>query len=340
MTAEPSEISLRELRPADVAGLCRLLGSVFDAEYAKQGIDMAGARRQYALVAWANLILRPLGLDFFQVVVARRDDAVIGTLASFPVEPGLWYQGFGAVDESCRGAGVYKQLIRVALEAVARRGGRVGGGEIEVSNRGALRPYHEVFGCDVLPAARIYLVPTERAAIPSPSAALAMTPVRRLDAVPDAAAVQARFRGGFLLENEIDRGFVGTALRWLLPPITARSFLVGGRERPAAFVRVRTHWPAKIRAFDVVHCYGELPAPGTVRDVLLTVIGRHADGGAPPIRVYCHEGDAVEQACLALGFQLFAEVFPVRTDVAAALERTDDRGRLQPGLAGREEAIS
>lgn len=337
--AEP--IVVRDLRPRDVDSLCTLLTASFRREYEEQGLDVWGFRRHYRLVAWANLVLAPLGLDFFQVVVAVAGRRVVGTMGSFPADRGAWYQGFGAVDPELRRRGVYKRVIRRSLERIAARGARWGGGEIRCDNAGALRPYRDVFGTEVLPVQRVYLAPADPAAVSAPASPAPAAPAmavraatdRDLDRLPAAAAVRRRFRGGFLVERETRRGLAACLLRWLLPPITVRSYLVGGPGEPPLFARARTHWPAMIVALDAV----EVPpgwAPERVRDALLALLGRLARRGRPPLRIYVGEGDDVlAAACEGLGFSLLASLYPIRTDVARALAATDRAGERLPAPA-------
>ncbi len=327
-------IVVRDLAPGDVDSLCNLLTTSFRKEYEEQGLDVWGFRRHYRLVAWANLLLAPLHLDFFQVSVAVEGDRVLGTLASFRADRGAWYQGFGAVDPSLRRRGVYKRLIRRTLERVAARGGKVGGGEIRIDNQGALRPYRDVFRCSVLPEARLYMAEPSAAAIPPPAKVVRWRRLHRaeLDTLACAPAIWARFQGGFLVERELDRGLVGSLLRWLLPPLTVRSYAITEGSRLLAFARVRTHWPARIQALDAVYFCPDLPSE-VARDALLTLLGAVRKKTRLMIRVYVRETDALLEAiCRELGFRLLSPVYPIRTDVAAALAATDELG--QP----REEA--
>ncbi len=318
---------VRALAPGDVESLCKLLTESFRREYEEQGLDVWGFRRHYRLVAWANRVLVPLGLDFFQVSVAVDGRDVKGTLASFRADAGAWYQGFGAVAPELRGRGVYKRLIRRTLEQVAARGGRVGGGEIRIDNQGALRPYRDAFGTEVLPLLNLFLAKPE--AIPEPAVPVALKPISaaELDRLPEAPRLRARFRGGFLVERELRRGLVSAVVRWLLPPLTVASYALVEEGRLAAFARVRTHWPGRIRALDVVYFAPEM-SHQRARDALLTVLARYKRKTPLMLRVYVEQGDArLEAICRELGFRLLAAVYPIRTDVAAALARTDAQGR-------------
>ncbi len=322
---------VRALRPGDVDSLCRLLTESFRREYEEQGLDVLGFRSHYRLLAWANLVLTPLGLDFFQVSVAVDGRRVVGTLASFRADRGAWYQGFGAVDPALRGRGLYKRLIRRTLEQVAARGGRIGGGEIRIDNQGALRPYRDAFGTTVLPQRSLYLARPE--AIPEPGAPVALAPISAadFDHLPEATALREKFRGGFLVERELRRGLLSAAARWLLPPLTVASYALVEGGRLAAFLRVRTHWPAKIRALDVVYFAPELPRERS-RDALLTILARYKGKTKLMLRVYVEQGDErLEAICREAGFRLLAPVYPIRTDVAAALARTDAQGQPVAG---------
>jgi len=331
--AEEGEILVRGLMPRDVPGLCTLLAASFEKEYAEQGLDVWGFRRHYQLIAWANLLLTPLHLDFFQVSVALLVSAgterIVGTLASFRAGPRLWYQGFGAVDPAVRRRGMYKRLIRHTLERVAARGGRVGGGEIRTDNPGALRPYRDVFGCQVLPAQAVYMVPTDAlpAAPPSPPPPLRRLRQRDFDRLPQAPELCRRFRGGFLLEREAERGFLVSLLRAWLPPLTARSWALWEEGKLLACVRVRTHWPARIRALDLVWFAPELD-PARARPVLLTVLAGLRGTTSMPVRIYVGGEDRrLETLCGELGFSYLASLHSIRTDVAAALAATDADGQ-------------
>lgn len=321
-------LEVRFLRPADVPSLCTLLTASFREEYERQGLDVWGFRRQYRLVAWLNRFLAPLRLDFFQVVVAVLDGRVVGTMASFPVERGRWYQGFGAVDPAVRRRGIYKWVIRRSLEGIARRGARVGGGEIRIDNLGALVPYRDVFGTEVIPPRTLYLVPPGAAPrSPAPPVPLAPVGDRDLDRLPSAAAFRARFRGGFLLEGRACRGLVRCLLGRCLPPITARTLAwrEGGAVRGLA--RVRTHWPARIVAVDALWLAPEMEEDGA-RRFLAALLARLAPTTRLPLRVYAAaEDEVLHRACRELGIAPWTEVYPIRTDVALALARTDGQGR-------------
>lgn len=326
------EFVVRFLKPRDVRSLCELLTGSFRKEYEEQGLDVWGFERQYRLVAWANRLLTPLGLDFFQVVVAVAGERVVGTMASFPVDRQRWYQGFGAVDRRFRGRGLYKHVIRKSLEGIARRGAHWGGGEIRIDNYGALVPYRDTFGTEVLPVKRLYLV---RAAPPplaeSERVVLDALKTHHLDALPFAEAFRRRMEGGFLVERELDRTLPGCIVRWWLPPITAQSFALrdpGPGGRIVALARVRTHWPAKIQAVDAVHFEPDLE-PQRAERFLRTLLSLLEPGDGPPIRFYAGEDDELLRSiCDGLAFDPWTDVYPIRTDVARALTRTDERGRV------------
>lgn len=329
--AVTEDVVVRFLKPRDVTSLCKLLTGSFRKEYEEQGLDVWGFERQYRLVAWANRILTPLHLDFFQVVVAVSGDRVVGTMASFPVDRFRWYQGFGAVDPDFRGRGLYKRVIRKSLEGVARRGGRWGGGEIRIDNYGALVPYRDRFGTDVMPIQRLYLV--RRAPEPLPDAervVLDALKTHHLDSLPFAESFRRRMEGGFLVERELDRTLPGCVVRRQLPPITAQSYALrdeGDGRRIVALARVRTHWPAKIRAVDAVHFEPDLE-PDRARRFIRTLLSLLEPGQGPPIRIYAGETDTLLRSiCDELGFDAWTDVYPIRTDVARALALTDERGR-------------
>ncbi len=331
------DLVVRFLKPGDVRSLCELLTGSFRQEYEEQGLDVWGFERQYRLVAWANRILTPLGLDFFQVVVAVAGDRVVATMASFPVDRERWYQGFGAVDPELRGRGLYKHVIRRSIEGIARRGARWGGGEIRIDNYGALVPYRDTFGTEVMPVRRLYLV---RQALPplaeSDRVVLDALKTHHLDALPFAEAFRRRMEGGFLLERDLDRTLPGCIVRWWLPPITAQSYALrdaGPGGRIVALARVRTHWPAKIQAVDAVHFEPDLDRQRAELFVrtLLSVLG---PGQGPPIRIYAGEDDALLRSiCDGLKLDPWTDVHPIRTDVARALAMTDERGRALEGTS-------
>ena len=88
---------------------------------------------------------------------------LVGTLTSFPVDNGgVWYHGFGAVDPTLRRQGVFKRVIRFALEDIARRGAKLVGGEIRTTNEGSLRTYRDNFGAEILPEKGLWLLPPGR----------------------------------------------------------------------------------------------------------------------------------------------------------------------------------
>ena len=327
MTRDPT---LRFLKPRDVKSLCELLTGSFREEYEEQGLDVWGFERQYRLVAWANRVLTPLNLDFFQVVVAVSDGRVVGTMGSFPVDRKRWYQGFGAIHPDFRGQGLYKRVIRKSIEGIARRGARWGGGEIRVDNYGALVPYRDHFGTEVLPVQRLYLVREMEPLPSSERVVLDALKTHHLDALPFADDFRRRIQGGFLLERELERSLVGCALRWRLPPITAASYALHDEtraDRVVALARVRTHWPAKIRAVDAVHFEPELE-PDRARRFLHTLLTWLGPGQGPPIRIYAGERDTLlRSTCEGLGFEAWTDVIPIRTDVERALELTDELGR-------------
>lgn len=325
------DLTVRFLQPRDVKSLCGLLTSSFRQEYEEQGLDVWGFERQYRLVAWANRILTPLGLDFFQVVVAVAGGRVVGTMASFPVDRERWYQGFGAVDPDFRGRGLYKHVIRKSIEGIARRGARWGGGEIRVDNHGALVPYRDHFGTEVLPVRRLYLVRrTPEPLGEDERVVLDALKTHHLDALPFAQDFRRRMEGGFLVERELDRTLPGCVVRWRLPPITAQSFALrddGPGGRIAALARVRTHWPGKIQAVDAVHFEPDLD-PDRARRFVRTLLSLLEPGKGPPIRIYAGEDQGLLRSiCDGLGFEAWTDVYPIRTEVARALARTDERGR-------------
>lgn len=331
------DVEVRFLEPRDVPSLCSLLTDSFRREYEEQGLDVWSFERQYRLVSWANELLAPLSLDFFQVVVAVADGEVVGTMGSFPADRHRWYQGFGAVAPACRGHGLYKRVIRKSLEGIARRGARWGGGEIRVDNHGALVPYRDVFGTDVMPVRRLYLVSREQAAKGRPAGGRRL-PIERLGdrdwpRLPAAETLRRRFLGGFLVERELSRGLAACLLRWLLPPITVATWGRVEDGRVVALARVRTHWPAKILAVDAVHLDEGLPRERAA-GFLTEVLARVAPQAKAPMRIYAAEDEVLLRSlCEELGYRAWTDVLPIRTDVARALAMTDPMGRPRPEAA-------
>jgi GNAT superfamily N-acetyltransferase len=332
-------LTVRAFRFGDTPALCALLGGAFAKEYAEQGLDISGFRRQYQLVGIANAVLSPLRLDFFKVAVALWTPAdggrerLVGTMTSFPADrEGLWYQGFGAVDPTLRRQGVYKRVIRFTLEDIARRGARVGGGEIREGNDGALRSYRDNFAADVLPRKALFLLPPPAARTLADSALarrLRLEPLSNaaFANLPEASAIRSRFVGGFLVEHEAHRSLTAAVRRWLLPPLTVATYAHRGPSgRLAALVRVRTHWPARIQALDAVWLAPQLAAD-TAREILAAVVARYARQTSAPIRLYAEAGDELlREVAPSLGFRFWCNLFPIRTDVARALAVTDATG--------------
>ena len=330
------DVEVRFLEPRDVPSLCSLLTGSFRREYEEQGLDVWSFERQYRLVAWANRLLTPLSLDFFQVVVAIADGEVVATMGSFPADRHRWYQGFGAVDPACRGQGLYKRVIRKSLEGIDRRGARWGGGEIRVDNYGALVPYRDVFGTEVMPVRRLYLVDREQAAQGRPAGrplSIERLSDRDWPRLPFADTLRGRFLGGFLVERELSRGLAACLLRWLLPPITVVTWGLVEGGRVVALARVRTHWPAKILALDAVWFEDGLPRERAA-ELLATVLARVAPRAEAPVRIYAGEDETLLRSlCDELGYRAWTDVLPIRTDVARALAMTDPMGRPRPEAA-------
>ena len=321
-----SDLVFRELRPGDVRSLCELLTESFREEYARQGLDVWKFARQYRVVALANLLLRPLGMDFFQVVVALSGETVVGTMTSFPLDRRRWYQGFGAIHPDFRRLGIYKKVIHASLEGLHRRGAEVGGGEIEVDNRGALRPYRDVFDCEVLPVQRLYMVSPKVASIPKPTTFVQRSKLgeRAIAQDPREGSFRSRFQGGFLVEEDLNRSLLGTILRWQLPPITVQSWRMHRGEEEVGWIRIRTHWPARIRCLDAIEW-----APGVqndlAKDALLGTLRGMASRTKMKIRIYAAESDSLTRSiCEDLDYEVLADVYPIRTSVAQGLEKSRD----------------
>lgn len=386
---------VRPFRLGDVDPLCALLGDAFAAEYAEQGLSIKGFRRQYQLVGLANAVLAPLHLDFFKVAVAIWTPftsagpsapaestisapstppatpglpRLVGTLTSFPVDnDGVWYHGFGAVDPTLRRQGVFKRVIRFALEDIARRGAKLVGGEIRTTNEGSLRTYRDNFGAEILPEKGLWLLPPGRLqempasdetglqAVDGPGVApdgsalsLARLGERGFRKLPQAAAITPGFRGGFVIEREVRRSLPGSILRGLVPPITVVTWASFDRQgRLAALARVRTHWPAGIEAIDTVWLAPGLTTSGAL-GFLSAVARRHgatarpsatapdgssvaAEGTRPSLRLYAgaHD-DRLQSLAARLGFRLWCHVYPFRAGVQEALAGTDATGSRRP----------
>ncbi|HEX4954515.1 MAG TPA: hypothetical protein VF017_14075 [Thermoanaerobaculia bacterium] len=339
MTPTPPVV-LRDFEPADAAKLCRLLATTFREEYAQQGLDVMKFERMYWLMGWANRFLSPLRLDFFRITVAVEGELLLGALTSFRAGPRAWYQGFGVMAPESRGRGLYKQIIRHTLDGVLARGGHIAGGEIRPDNTPALRPYRDYFGTEVLPARHVHLVALDSVREPERRLDLEEISARRFAGLPEAAALRQEMRGGFLLEGEVRRGLLACLLGRLLPPLTARSWglFEGGQLR--AFVRVRTHWPARIQALDVISFAPDLPL-ATTRDVLRTLLVRLRCQTSAPIRLYLDPGEPrLESLAREEGWPLLAPLHPIRTDVARAVARTNQDGSLrdQPEAAAKGAA--
>lgn len=323
-----SDVVVRDLLPKDVPSYCALLAGVFEQEYGEQGLDIKSFERLYKVVALANLILRPLKLDFFRVSVAVEDGKVVGSVTTFKACRKGWYQGFGSMDKSQRGKGLYKTIVRHGLAGAGARGGLVGGGEINPVNEPALAPYRDKFGTTVFPARKVYVA--RPGAIPDPTRVVAFERLsaRRFFALPEAREIETQFRGGFLLEREPRRTLVGALASWQLPPLTAEPWAWLDDGRLKAFARVRTHWPAMIRSLDALYFAPELSREELSR-ALLSVLGLYKHRTKLNVRVYVDEGrDRLESVCQELGFDLLAPLCPIRTDIPLALSRTDEQGRL------------
>lgn len=323
-----SELIIRDLLPRDVPSYCALLAGVFKQDYGEQGLDIKSFERLYRLLALANLVLRPLRLDFFLISVAVEATRVVGTMTTFRASSRAWYQGFGVVHPSQRGKGLYKWVSRHGLAAAAARGGLAAGGEIRPDNGPALGTYRDTFGATIFPARKVYVVPP--ASIPEPARRVELERIsnRRFYSLPEALEIETQFRGGFLLEHEARRTLLQAVMGWRLPPITVEPYLVEREGRWRAFVRVRTHWPAMIRSLDALAF-----APGVgreeLRDTLLSALALYKTQTKLPVRVYVDPGqELLEGVCQELGFQLLAPLCPIRTDIPLALRRTDEQGRL------------
>lgn len=323
-----SDLVIRDLLPRDVPGYCALLAGVFEQEYGEQGLDIRSFERLYRVVALVNLVLRPLKLDFFRVSVAVEAGKVVGSVTTFKACRKGWYQGFGSMDKSQRGKGLYKAIVRHGLAGAASRGGLIGGGEINPVNEPALAPYRDKFGTTIFPARKVYV--SRPGDLPDPLQPVAFERIsnRRFRSLPEAEAIETQFRGGFLLEHEPRRSLLGALVTWQIPPLTTEPWLVEKDGRMRAFVRVRTHWPAMIRSFDALAFAPEMERD-ELRQVLLSALSLYKRRTKLHIRVYVDEGqDLLESVCQELGFQLLAPLCPIRTDIPLALRRTDEQGRL------------
>ncbi len=333
-------VVLRDLVPADAAKLCRLLATTFREEYGRQGLDVMKFERMFWLMGWANRFLGPLRLDFFRVTVAVEGELLLGAVASFRAGPRAWYQGFGVMAPESRGRGLYKQIVRHALSGVQARGGRIAGGEIRPDNTPALRTYQENFGTEILPARHVHLVSLDTIREPERPVTLEEVSPARFAALPEAEALRRKMLGGFLLEGEARRGMLTCFLRWLLPPLTARSWglFEGGRLR--AFVRVRTHWPSRIQALDVISFAPDLPL-ATARDAVRSVLVGLRGKTAAPIRLYVDPGEAtLERLAAEEGWPLLAPLCPIRMDVARGIARTHEDGRIRGETAAEAKGAS
>lgn len=334
-------IVLRDLAPRDARPLTELLGGVFEREYSEQKLDIAKFRRYYWLMAWANRVLRPLSLEFFKVTVAEVGGELAGAITSFRANRRAWYQGFGVMGPAARGRGLYKRLIRTALQDIARQGARVVGGEIRPDNEPALRPYRDNFATEILPVKHIHLAAPERLPTPARRLDLVALSARQLAEHPSVRALfEERTRGGFLVEGEVERTLLGAIARWLLPPLTVRTWGWLDGDRLCALARVRTHWPARIQALDVVYFERDLPRD-TGRDFLLSVLDRVRHETRSSIRIYVDPADLLlAELCGQLELPLLAPLCPIRMDVRRALARTDAAGSEigGPGLEGEVRA--
>lgn len=128
------------------------------------------------------------------------------------------------------------------------------------------------------------------------------------------------------MEGEVERTLLGAIARWLLPPLTVRTWGWFDGGKLGALARVRTHWPARIQALDVVYFKPNLTRE-TGRAFLLSVLDRVRHETRSSIRIYVDPADLLLlELCAELELPVLAPLCPIRMDVRRALARTDEAG--------------
>lgn len=125
-TETTDEIVIRRVKGSEIYQVIKLITEAFEREIMITGLDVRrlwGVARFYRLLSYFYYVLDILGIDFETILVAVTHGKVVGEIHAAPHGKRVWSLDSAAVDSRFRGRGIYKNLLKKALEYIYERQG-------------------------------------------------------------------------------------------------------------------------------------------------------------------------------------------------------------------------
>lgn len=126
-TDAPEEISIRRAKGREINQVVSLTIDAFSKEIGITGLDVKRLWRManfYRSLSYLYPIFDVLGVYFETILVAVTHGSVAGEIHLVPHGKGVWSLDSAAVDARFRGRGIYRSLLKKALEYISDRHGK------------------------------------------------------------------------------------------------------------------------------------------------------------------------------------------------------------------------
>lgn len=125
-TETTDEIVIRRVRGSEIYQVIKLITEAFEREISITGLDVRRLWRMarfYRLLSYFYCFLDVLSIDFETILVAVTHGKVVGEIHAVPHGKRVWSLDSAAVDSRFRGRGIFKNLLKEALEYISERQG-------------------------------------------------------------------------------------------------------------------------------------------------------------------------------------------------------------------------
>lgn len=126
-TETAQEIVIRRAKGSEMYRVINLITEAFSKEISISGLNirrLESMARLYRLLSYFFPITDFLGIDIETVLVAVSNGNVVGEIHAVPHGRRIWSLDSAAVDSQFRGRGIYRKLLKEAVEYISKKQGR------------------------------------------------------------------------------------------------------------------------------------------------------------------------------------------------------------------------
>lgn len=122
-----NEIVIRRIKRSEFDQTFKLIAEAFQRETEISGLDVGRLKRMarfYSIISGFSFVFDMLHIDLETILVAVSNRRIVGEVHLVPLGKRMWSINSVAVDAQFRRRGIYRNLMKDALEYVAQRHGR------------------------------------------------------------------------------------------------------------------------------------------------------------------------------------------------------------------------